>query len=221
MWSLFDEQTEDGFLAGYSLETLDEVIGFPGLAAAMLSVEWLFLEDETLTLPRFEDHNGQSAKRRATETQRKNNARNVSAEDADKKRPRERERERSKSSPIVPLEPAAQPERKPRKGTKQTLATWLASLAEGERAIPPDDSVFEYSSKAGLTQYIALAWHEFREYHLARPDKKQLDWRSTFRNYVRQNYLKLWQPKSDGGYELTGKGVQADRARRGNSNADA
>ena len=35
VWSLFDVHSEDGTLDGYSLETLDEMISFPGFGAAM------------------------------------------------------------------------------------------------------------------------------------------------------------------------------------------
>ena len=78
-WCLFDEQTEDGTLVGYTPEILDELVGMPGLSSAMASVGWLTIDGETLTVPRFDEHNGQSAKRRAQDSVRK-----MSARDADK-----------------------------------------------------------------------------------------------------------------------------------------
>ena len=45
-WCLFDDQTEDGQLSGYTPEVFDEVIGFPGLARAMESVGWLEIGQE-------------------------------------------------------------------------------------------------------------------------------------------------------------------------------
>ena len=39
-WCLFDEQTENGTLAGYTPEVLDELIHFKGMARAMESVGW-------------------------------------------------------------------------------------------------------------------------------------------------------------------------------------
>jgi hypothetical protein len=78
-WCLFDEQTEDGKLVGYTPEILDEVIGFPGFARAMASVDWLEIGEGFLAVPRFDEHNGKSAKRRAQE-----NVRKLSARDADK-----------------------------------------------------------------------------------------------------------------------------------------
>ncbi|KKB61044.1 hypothetical protein WM40_25525 [Robbsia andropogonis] len=95
VWSLFDVHSEDGFMDGYTLEILDDLIGFPGFGAAMVSVGWLTQEDEGLAIPRFDEHNGQSAKRRAQDSERKRVARqsgNVSASEADKSRTREEKR---------------------------------------------------------------------------------------------------------------------------------
>lgn len=101
VWSLADEHTEDGSLPGYSLSALDDSIGWPGFAISMKDVEWLEVTSQGLVLPRFDEHNGASAKRRAQEAERKRRGRNLSAQDADKKRTRVRERERSKP-PVVP-----------------------------------------------------------------------------------------------------------------------
>ena len=64
-WILFDEHTDDGMIVGYTAEVLDELIGFPGLARAMESVGWLEIGENYIKVPDFEQHNGQSAKRRA------------------------------------------------------------------------------------------------------------------------------------------------------------
>ena len=95
VWSLFDAHSADGTLDGYTAEALDDYIGWPGFCAAMVLVGWLEENGESLTTPRFDEHNGQSAKRRATETQRKRMAREtgeMSAPNADKKRSREEKR---------------------------------------------------------------------------------------------------------------------------------
>jgi len=94
-WCLFDVHSVDGFLDGYSPETLDDLIGFPGFARAMIAVGWLTETDESLVMPRFDAHNGQSAKRRAQDADRKRerrNVRNVSASEADKNGTREEKR---------------------------------------------------------------------------------------------------------------------------------
>lgn len=91
-WCLFDVHSVDGLLDGYSADTLDDLIGFPGFSRAMMAVGWLEENGESLVMPRFEAHNGQSAKRRAQDADRKRNVRKTSASEADKKRTREEKR---------------------------------------------------------------------------------------------------------------------------------
>jgi len=95
VWCLFDAHSVDGQLEGYSCETLDEMVGWSGFSAAMKSVGWLDETAEGLVLPDFEAHNGQSAKRRAQDADRKREGR-LSASDADKKRTREEKRREEK-----------------------------------------------------------------------------------------------------------------------------
>lgn len=102
VWSLFDVHSEDGCLDGYTLDALDEMIGFQGFSAAMMAVGWLVDNGESLSTPRFDEHNGQSAKRRAMETERKRESRKLSAVDADEMRSREEKRREDKEvNPLV------------------------------------------------------------------------------------------------------------------------
>lgn len=91
-WCLFDAHSVDGELEGYSSKTLNDMIGFEGFAQALIAVGWLEETASSLSMPRFAEHNGQSAKRRAQEADRKRNIRKASATDADKKRTREEKR---------------------------------------------------------------------------------------------------------------------------------
>jgi hypothetical protein len=77
-WSLFDEHSADGRLPGYTLETLDEDLAFAGFSQAMVDVEWLVVFEDALVMPRFDSHNGQSAKRRAQDADRKRAERELS-----------------------------------------------------------------------------------------------------------------------------------------------
>lgn len=79
VWCLADEHTEDGSLPGYTLAALDDSIGWHGFALAMKDVAWLIEEPQGLVLPRFDEHNGASAKRRAQDAERKRNDRKTSA----------------------------------------------------------------------------------------------------------------------------------------------
>lgn len=111
------------------------------------------------------------------------------------------------AAPPVPRETSAE-----RNARKVTFEQFMASL-DGKPALPKTAPIHAYCRDAGIPpSMLLLAWHVFRQYHLNRPDKKQLDWRKVFDNYVRENYLKLWRTTPDGGYELTDKGEQANRA---------
>lgn len=100
-WCLFDAYSIDGTMEGYTLEILDEEIGFPGFAGAMKLVGWLEENEQGLVMPRFDAHNGQSAKRRAQDADRKKVSR-MSADEADEKRTREEKRREEKDIPPNP-----------------------------------------------------------------------------------------------------------------------
>jgi hypothetical protein len=106
VWSLADEHSVDGRLEGYTLQTLDLEINWPGFSAAMQSVGWLNVDSQGIEVPRFDEHNGASAKRRAMESARKRNVRiqsgQTSASDADKKRTREEKRREEITTPLPP-----------------------------------------------------------------------------------------------------------------------
>ena len=74
-WEWADEQTTDGWIPNVEPADVDNIVGRPGFAAAAGKVGWLAFQDGGLLLPTFERHNGQSAKRRALEAERKRKAR--------------------------------------------------------------------------------------------------------------------------------------------------
>lgn len=98
-WSIFDTHCDDGVLVGYTPEAMDAVIGWPGFTQAMIDVEWASINEAgSLVMPRFQEHNGASAKRRANDNERKRASRKetgvhkMSASDADDTRTREEKR---------------------------------------------------------------------------------------------------------------------------------
>lgn len=101
VWGVFDLHSENGVLHGYTPDLMDHVIGWNGFSSALVEAEWLSFDGcETLSMPEFAEHNGQSAKRRAEDQKRKRDSRkycpqsvrNLSAEEPDKKRTREEKR---------------------------------------------------------------------------------------------------------------------------------
>jgi hypothetical protein len=102
VWCLFDAHSVDGRLEGYTPDYLDAHLRWEGFAEAMVAVGWLISDDQGLALPRFDTHNGQSAKRRAQDADRKREVRKVSASEADKKRTREEKRREEINTPQPP-----------------------------------------------------------------------------------------------------------------------
>lgn len=64
-WALADGITEDGRLEGYGPDDVDDLVGLPGFGRALEVVDWLRFNTRGAVLPRFDLHNGESAKKRA------------------------------------------------------------------------------------------------------------------------------------------------------------
>jgi hypothetical protein len=65
-WAIGDKHTTDGVLDGYTPDVVDDMIGLRGFAEALRTVGWLEVGDGSVTIPDFDEHNSQSAKRRAS-----------------------------------------------------------------------------------------------------------------------------------------------------------
>ena len=171
-WCLLDEHTEDGRLDGYSADAFDDICGVPGLAHAMEAVGWLTITPQGIEAPRFTEHNGATARRRAQESVRKvsaraaQNVRKTSASDADKKRPRE---EKSKSIQEPPIVPLGDSEPNGKKFTRPTVADVLGYCQE--RGISIDAERF-------VDHYTANGWR------IGKAPMK--DWRAAVRNWARE-----------------------------------
>lgn len=105
LWATADQHTESGILPGLTLKAIDRKTGVTGFAAALCEVGWLEERPEGVSIVRFEEHNGASAKSRAMDAKRKADVRKVSGSQPDKSRTengqirtstgaRERDRER-------------------------------------------------------------------------------------------------------------------------------
>ena len=99
--------------------------------------------------------------------------------------------------------------------TEKTLSEFLEDCkTSGEKAIREDDPIFEWAKTIGLPEdMLYLGWTEFKNLQAA--DKKQADWRATFRIYVKRDYLHLWAINKDGEYYLTLRGKQLERELNG------
>ncbi|MBY4947028.1 conserved phage C-terminal domain-containing protein [Cupriavidus respiraculi] len=143
VWCLFDAHSVDGKLEGYSLATIDDLIGWPGFAAAMNAVGWLDEGEESLVLPSFDTHNGQSAKRRAQDADRKREVRNLSASEADKKRTREEKRREEEKEDMSGKPDASQ--------SREVLEYLNAKTGSAYRAVDSNLKLIADRLKSGVT----------------------------------------------------------------------
>lgn len=75
VWEWADDVTIDGLIRAKP-DAIDRVSGQPGLASAMEACGWLVVSDSAIQFPNYDRHNGQNAKRRATEASRQGKHRN-------------------------------------------------------------------------------------------------------------------------------------------------
>lgn len=156
LWRWFDQHTVDGNAHGVSAALLDRYVGVSGFVSAVASVGWLSISEAGISLFNFDDHNGESAKKRAQTAKRvaEHKARSIgempeshstNAGSVSDALPRGRGRDRSNNPPTPqrgePAEPAgfldfwASWPRSQRKGGKaKCLAVWRRAKLEAEAA---------------------------------------------------------------------------------------
>jgi hypothetical protein len=168
VWCLFDAHSIDGNLEGYEPQNLDTHLRWDGFSAAMMSVQWLEYNPAAgLFLPRFDSHNGQSAKRRAQDADRKKDVRKESASEADKKE--------TKSGPEKRREEKSNTEGKP-------------SVARSSKRCPASFEVtaelMDWSTEKCPLVAQALETETFRDYTFNRAIS---DWDGAWRNWMRKS----------------------------------
>lgn len=79
MWEWADDETTDGHIQGATADDIDSILGVPGFAAALESeeVEWLRVNSRGVSFPRWDRNNGETAKKRALETRKKQRQRGL------------------------------------------------------------------------------------------------------------------------------------------------
>jgi len=97
-----------------------------------------------------------------------------------------------------------------------SLKTFVDECKEkNERPLRDYKPLWDYTEKVGLSEdYVALAWAEFLRRFMpggSQQEKRQKDWRCTFKKYIENNYFKLWAIDQNGAYFLTTMGKQAEK----------
>lgn len=101
VWSWADQHVSDCHAIGVTDVTLDRISGTPGFADAMRRVGWIEGDPDAPALPKFDRHNGQSAKRRALATERQARRRHADVT-PESRTERDQRREEKSNTPIVP-----------------------------------------------------------------------------------------------------------------------
>jgi len=207
VWRWFDQHTTQGNASYVTKVTIDRLSGNAGFADAMVKVGWLDVNDGVVSLPHFDNHNGESAKQRGLTAKRvakskaKGNAVTVT-EPLPIALPREEKRREEKKESQKKVQ---------KKNPELTLSQFLEDCTlKNEPAISKDDPIFEYAKTIKLPEsFLFLGWQSFKTCQAI--DKKQADWRGTFRNYVRRGFIKVWAINKEGEYYLTTEGKQLER----------
>lgn len=156
LWVWADQQTISGDDLRVSEPFIDRITHQPGFSLALRKVDWLQARSGSLAIPRFDRHNGQTAKARAATNRRvaghrERDCNALSVTEAlpkplpEKRREEDRKRE-GKSAPFS--EPEAEPEQPP-------AAVRLSD-------IPKAEEVVAHGALIGVPEADCRAWHAER-----------------------------------------------------------
>lgn len=166
VWSWLDQHSENGTNVRIVSAYLDRLTACPGFADAMRTVGWLDGRDGNLTFPGYENHNGDTAKRRAHETKRKRE---------------QRDKCPKKDGTNVPQNTG------PEKRREENIEV---SITQPERAheIPTVDQVKSYaaSSPVPISEACAIAFHDTQQASgwITKHGHSIADWRAALRRYA-------------------------------------
>tara|TARA_R100000808_G_scaffold24737_1_gene57944 strand:- start:1929 stop:2870 length:942 start_codon:yes stop_codon:yes gene_type:complete len=102
LWSWADTQSRDGHAKGVTYEWLNGYIGVTGFAEALDKAGWMSAEKGGIYIPNFGRHNGQSAKKRAENTERKRVSRERHANSVTEVRPEKIREDKNREDPPSP-----------------------------------------------------------------------------------------------------------------------
>lgn len=178
LWAIADEHSEAGFLPGLSVASIDRKTGVRGFGAALAAIGWISAEEGGITIIRFNEHNGASAK------QRSQTAKRVASHKSNAK----------VTPPPLPNSDDVVSEALPREDKiREEVKSKAKSRAEAAPAsrLPddwePTDADAEFCQTERPDLAVAATVHRFRDYWIAQPGAKgrKADWPATWRNWVR------------------------------------
>lgn len=223
LWATADEHSSDGLLQGMTTRTIDRKTGVAGLGKALVTIGWLTETNDGVTVARFDEHNGASAKQRAQTAKRvanhKSNAKVTpealpETDDAvTSALPREDKKEELKTPHTPQGGQSGEQDQSTKRKTAVSLQTYLDDCKKaGVKAIPEGHAVFAYAEKVGIPDtFLRLHWFEFKDRYTMPDAKRYKSWPTVFHKSVKGNWFRLWYAANDGSYALTTTGQQAQR----------
>lgn len=168
VWAWLDQHSSTGTNVRITSAYLDRLTACPGFADAMRAVDWLRGRDGDLEFPDFERHNGESAKRRATETKRKREQRDKSPTESGTNVPE-----------AVPLNTG------PEKRREEIV---INTHSERAHESPTAEEVKAYAASAPLpiSEACAVAFHDTQQAAgwITKHGHSIADWRASLRRYA-------------------------------------
>ena len=207
LWSWFDDHTEDGKCNQITSNWIDRYLRLDGFAQALLDCGWLLIKDGVIELPNWDNHNGETAKRRAKDNKRKGQSK---PESKDKQ-------SSSKDAPQVIQNDSAKVPRECGNNVEETKNRAEQSKADtdlkNKTPLPPHEGedgdlleleqnfVAEWNLLEGvvLNQGASLTSKRRRAFR-ARAREPAWDWREAFRHFPLKCFEgepSSWRPSMD------------------------
>ncbi|KEA63124.1 Primosomal protein I [Marinobacterium lacunae] len=216
LWMSADQHTETGLMPGLSIRQINRKAGIDGFGEALVAIGWISESEDAIHITNFEEHNGQSAKRRATDAKRKarsrsssavcpNDVRDMSATEADKTRTpigrsveleKEKEKEKENTPCSPPLGDHATPEQIDQIFTRAYSDSFAGAFAmtfdwEPGRSLDARLAQMGINLAVHPTLY-ADALAAFRNHHEATSKvKRQAQWESALASWIQRDIRKL------------------------------
>lgn len=186
LWAWFDRNSVDGIVDGVVSTDVDDIVRLPGFMAALRVVGWGDFDDtkERVWLPKFEEHNGETAKKRAQKNRRQARWRAGSPDESN-------EKDQSQNVDAGASTRASTREEKSR-GKKNIPSSGDSKTEDAIRQVPmhaawePSVRMQQQLLGAGLPTFMLneilpgfrLYWIDRREVRSAR------EWNATFRAWA-------------------------------------
>lgn len=197
LWSWFNAQSRDGHAKGVTDVFVDELLSCDGFARMLRKVDWLEVRSGSLLVPHFNRHNGESAKKRAVQNERKRRERKSRSEgdkchapsvtdrgQNDDQRREEKRRENNTLSPLMSNSNFAKSWKRWRKHLNEKFKPLTETTEEGQLielgrvcSDDPNDAsaLVEFTISRGALNLITSGEHKQEKKSQTQPRRSMYD----------------------------------------------